>query len=105
MKLDKKYYCIKNRWLFLILLLPVSFIIWYIVETISILSGIWSVCWFDETNNTIHCNWEWTLMYSIIDIARDVLSIIVNIWVVWFIPWIVMFIIGRKKLKKIKTSN
>ena len=104
MKIEKKYHYLKNRWLFLMLLLPVSFVIWYITETIFMTAGIWSMCWLDEIDNLVHCNWEWTLAYAIAKIIEKLLEILIYTWVVWFIPWIVMYIIWRKNLKKNKKS-
>jgi len=102
MKIGKKYHYLKNRWLFLMLILPVSFVIWYITETMFIVAGIWTPCRLDEIEHIVHCNWEWTLIYTIAKIINKILVILIYTWVVWFIPWIIIYIKGKKKIKTSK---
>jgi hypothetical protein len=45
----------KEWWLFLMIKLPISFILWYIVTAFFMMSNIWNVCLYDdlEWNSTL----------------------------------------------------
>lgn len=61
------------------------------------MSNIWNVCWYDEIKESIHCNWEWTILYLMKKILEKTLSIIMIIGTIWLIPWIILFIKWKKE--------
>ena len=86
----------KKRWLFLILLLPISFLLYYWENVFFRTGNIWTVCWTD-IDWVYHCNWDDTRLFTLKKILDGVFAIWMIIWLIWLIPWIVLFIKGRKE--------
>ena len=97
MTIKKKWNSKKKWWLFLILLLPISFILRYIVTVFFMICNIWNVCWYDDLEWMVHCNWEDTIAYKIKWILNYILTASIIFWAIGFIPGIILFIKWRKE--------
>ena len=90
MENKKKRSYTKKEWLFLMILLPVSILLWFCVTLYNSTHWIWEVCW--DLWDWRECEWDW-FMYTL-----EIFSwILLFLWIVLFIPWIISFFTGGYK--------